>query len=86
MELQYNLCVQVPPAEIETVLMQHPGVRDVGVVGLPDDDAGELPLAFVVRQIGANPTEKELKDFVAERVCVISFRSSICNRRYYYFN
>ncbi|XP_014364060.2 4-coumarate--CoA ligase 1 [Papilio machaon] len=59
---------QVPPAEIETVLMQHPGVRDVGVVGLPDENAGELPLAFVVPQTGANITEKEIQDFVAERL------------------
>ncbi|XP_013136654.1 PREDICTED: 4-coumarate--CoA ligase 1-like [Papilio polytes] len=59
---------QVPPAEIEAVLMQHEGVRDVGVVGLPHPEAGELPVAFVVLQPGASPTEAELRQFVAERL------------------
>ncbi|KPI96568.1 Luciferin 4-monooxygenase [Papilio xuthus] len=59
---------QVPPAEIEAVLLQHEGVRDVGVVGLPHPEAGELPVAFVVPQPGANPTAVELQQFVAERL------------------
>ncbi|KPI96571.1 Luciferin 4-monooxygenase [Papilio xuthus] len=59
---------QVPPAEIEAVLLQHEGVRDVGVVGLPHPEAGELPVAFVVPQPGANPTAAELQQFVAERL------------------
>ncbi|KAI8441493.1 hypothetical protein MSG28_015082 [Choristoneura fumiferana] len=58
---------QVPPAEIEAVLLQHPGVRDAGVVGLPHAASGELPLAFVVAQPGSTVTEEELKKFVAER-------------------
>lgn len=37
----------------------------MGVIGLPDPDAGELPLAFVVRKDGAKVTEKELQDYVA---------------------
>ncbi|XP_068622120.1 luciferin 4-monooxygenase-like [Battus philenor] len=59
---------QVPPAEIETVLAQHSGVRDVGVVGLPHSTAGEVPLAFVVLQPGAIVTESELQQYVAERL------------------
>lgn len=59
----------MPPAEIEAVLLQHPGVRDVGVVGSPNTDAGELPSAFVVPQPGANLSESELQKFVADRVC-----------------
>ncbi|KAF9419160.1 hypothetical protein HW555_004245 [Spodoptera exigua] len=59
---------QVPPAELEAVLLQHEGIRDAAVIGLEDKDAGELPLAFVVRLPGSNVTEKEVKDFVAERL------------------
>ncbi|CAG5052931.1 unnamed protein product [Parnassius apollo] len=59
---------QVPPAEIEAVLLQHKGVRDVGVVGLPHESAGEVPLAFIVPQTGVELTEKELQQFVAERL------------------
>ncbi|XP_045538602.1 luciferin 4-monooxygenase-like [Papilio machaon] len=63
-----NTLIKVPPAEIEAVLLQHEGVRDVGVVGLPNPEAGELPIAFVVPQLGANPTEAEMQHFVAERL------------------
>ncbi|KAF4532198.1 hypothetical protein B566_EDAN002260 [Ephemera danica] len=58
---------QVPPAELEGVLQTHPGVVDAAVVGVPNAEAGELPLAFVVRK---NPavTEKELIEFVAKNV------------------
>jgi acyl-CoA synthetase (AMP-forming)/AMP-acid ligase II len=39
---------QVAPAELESVLRTHPAVADAAVVGVPDDDAGERPVAFVV--------------------------------------
>ncbi|KPJ10989.1 Luciferin 4-monooxygenase [Papilio machaon] len=64
---------QVPPAEIETLLLQHPGVRDVGVVGLPEAVAGEVPLAFVVPQPGVCLLEAELQKFVADRVRALHF-------------
>jgi acyl-CoA synthetase (AMP-forming)/AMP-acid ligase II len=38
----------VAPAEVEAVLLEHPAVRDCGVVGRPDNEAGEIPCAFVV--------------------------------------
>lgn len=56
---------QVPPAEIEAILLQHPAISDAGVVGVPDEAAGELPLAFVVKQANATITEKEIIDYVA---------------------
>ncbi|CAH1164749.1 unnamed protein product [Phaedon cochleariae] len=59
---------QVAPAELEAVLLGHPKVIDVGVVGLPDDISGELPIAFVVKDDEENVTEKELQDFVAKKV------------------
>jgi acyl-CoA synthetase (AMP-forming)/AMP-acid ligase II len=42
---------QVAPAEVELVLLEHPGVHDVGVVGQPDPRAGQVPIAYLV----ANP-------------------------------
>ncbi|XP_072937481.1 luciferin 4-monooxygenase-like [Epargyreus clarus] len=60
--------IQVAPAEIEAVLLQHEGLRDAGVIGIPDDDAGEVPLAFVVLQPGANLNEDDVKRFVSEKL------------------
>lgn len=55
---------QVAPAELEAILLSHPKVADAGVVGLPDELAGELPVAFVVKKT-ENVSEKELQEFVA---------------------
>ena len=52
------------PAELEEVLLEHPGVADVGVIGIPDRDAGEVPKAFVVKANDEKVTEGELKKFV----------------------
>nr|XP_023025173.1 luciferin 4-monooxygenase-like [Leptinotarsa decemlineata] len=59
---------QVAPAEIEAILINHPSVLDAGVVGIPDDEAGELPLAFVVKQSGIDVTERELQEYVSQKV------------------
>ncbi|KAJ6640916.1 Luciferin 4-monooxygenase [Pseudolycoriella hygida] len=56
---------QVPPAELEALILSHPYVKDVGVVGIPDNSAGELPMAFVVKH--GNCTEKDIKEFVASQ-------------------
>jgi long-chain acyl-CoA synthetase len=61
----------VAPAEVEAVLLEHPAVRDCGVVARPDDAAGEIPCAFVVLRDGSQPSEKmkaELCGFVADRL------------------
>ncbi|MGE5206641.1 MAG: class I adenylate-forming enzyme family protein [Chlamydiota bacterium] len=61
----------VAPAEVEAVLLEHPAVRDCGVVGKRDAAAGELPCAFVVLRNGHAPnnrTAAELCDFVAQRL------------------
>jgi acyl-CoA synthetase (AMP-forming)/AMP-acid ligase II len=57
---------QVAPAELEALLQTHPAVVDVAVIGVPDEEAGELPKAFVVA--GAEVTDEELLDYVAQRV------------------
>lgn len=64
----FNLYLQVSPAELEAVILLHPSVKDVGVIGTPDPMAGELPTAFVVKKPGANISEDELKEFVAAKV------------------
>jgi acyl-coenzyme A synthetase/AMP-(fatty) acid ligase len=61
----------VAPAEVESVLLEHPAVRDCGVVGRPDAAAGEIPVAFVVLREGSVASEKmqqELCGFVADRL------------------
>jgi acyl-CoA synthetase (AMP-forming)/AMP-acid ligase II len=57
---------QVPPAELEALIVTHASVADVAVIGIPDEKAGELPKAFVVRN--GDVTEQEIIDFVAARV------------------
>jgi acyl-CoA synthetase (AMP-forming)/AMP-acid ligase II len=60
---------QVAPAELEDVLLAHPAVADVAVVRSPDEAAGEVPKAYVVRKRGAAPADaQELMTWVAERV------------------
>ncbi|MFF7801970.1 4-coumarate--CoA ligase family protein [Streptomyces olivaceus] len=60
---------QVAPAELEALLLGHPGVADAAVVGAYDDDGNEVPHAFVVRRPDApGPSESELMMYVAERV------------------
>ncbi|GMT16882.1 hypothetical protein PFISCL1PPCAC_8179 [Pristionchus fissidentatus] len=59
--------LQVPPAELEDLLLSHPLVRDAAVIGLPDKRRGELVRAYVVR---ANETlsEDDVIKFVAHKV------------------
>jgi acyl-CoA synthetase (AMP-forming)/AMP-acid ligase II len=60
---------QVPPAELEAVLLTHPAIADSAVVGVVDADSGEeVPKAFVVKQSGAELTESEVMEFVASEV------------------
>ena len=59
---------QVSPSELENVIRLHPAVADVAVIGIPDDYAGELPRAFVVKKAGALLTQQELNHFVDPKV------------------
>ena len=58
--------LQVAPAEIEAVLLSHPAVADAAVVPTPDEEAGEVPKAFLVLKGEATP--EEIMAYVAERV------------------
>jgi acyl-CoA synthetase (AMP-forming)/AMP-acid ligase II len=61
----------VAPAEVEAVLLEHPAVKECGVVGRRDDAAGEVPVAFVALRDGFLDSHKlgdELCVFVADRL------------------
>jgi 4-coumarate--CoA ligase len=59
---------QVAPAELEAELQTCPGVADAAVVGKPDDEAGEVPVAFVVRASGSEVSGDEIAAYLAERL------------------
>lgn len=59
---------QVAPAELERELLLHPDIVDAAVVGTPDERQGELPRGFVVCREGSQLTEKDVTDFMADRV------------------
>ncbi len=56
----------VYPAEVESVLHEHPAVREAAVVGVPDERWGEVGVAFVV--LDGEVGDDELRDFCAERL------------------
>jgi long-chain acyl-CoA synthetase len=60
--------INVYPREIEEVLYQFPGVREVAVIGVPDSRRGEQPMAFVAANEGAVLEEKSMLEFVRERL------------------
>lgn len=57
---------QVAPAEIETVLLGHPAVLDCAVFGIPDEQAGEVPVAAVQLDPARPVSEEELQALVAD--------------------
>ncbi|XP_052808168.1 uncharacterized protein LOC128237001 [Mya arenaria] len=59
---------QVAPATLEDILLRHDAIADVGVVGMPDVEAGELPRAYVVRKQGREASEEEIRKFVDDQV------------------
>ncbi|GJP31206.1 hypothetical protein CLOM_g9891 [Closterium sp. NIES-68] len=60
---------QVPPAELEGLLISHPDIADAAVVPAPSEESGEVPVAFVVlQQGGAQLSVGEVKDFISKQV------------------
>ena len=57
---------QVAPAELEALLLSHPAIADVAVIPSPDEEAGEVPKAFVV--LKAEATAESIMEWVGERV------------------
>merc|ERR1712098_473872 len=58
---------QVAPAELEDLIRQHEGVVEVAVTGIPDERAGELPRAYVIRK-NRKVQEQDIMKFVAAHV------------------
>jgi acyl-CoA synthetase (AMP-forming)/AMP-acid ligase II len=58
----------IPPAEIEQVIAEHPGVAEVAVCAVADPVWGEVPAAFVVSGPGPAPTPDEIRDWVRDRL------------------
>ncbi|HMC38164.1 MAG TPA: fatty acid--CoA ligase [Acidimicrobiales bacterium] len=67
----------VYPAEVENVVMSHPDVADVAVIGIPDDKWGETPRAMVVRRPGSELAEADLIAFCRERLAGFKCPTSV---------
>ncbi|OVA17555.1 AMP-dependent synthetase/ligase [Macleaya cordata] len=59
---------QVPPAELEELLQSHPDIVDAAVIPYPNEEAGQVPMAFVVSRPQISINESEIMDFIAKQV------------------
>jgi acyl-coenzyme A synthetase/AMP-(fatty) acid ligase len=59
---------QVPPAELEGLLLTHPAIADSAVIGIEDEESGKVPKAFIVIRKGQAPTAEEIMEVVASQV------------------
>ncbi len=58
----------ISSVEVEGVLLRHPAIQEIAIVGLPHERWGEAPQAFVVLKAGATATEKELRQFARDHL------------------
>jgi long-chain acyl-CoA synthetase len=65
------------PAEIENVLMGHPAVADVAVIGVPHERWGETPKALVVRAPGVEASEQDLIDYSRQHLAKYKCPTSV---------
>lgn len=72
---------KIAAAEVESCLLQHPGLAEAAVISIPDPAYGEAVAAIVVPRQGAAPTETQLQAFVAERLATYKVPSRIVVRR-----
>ena len=59
---------QVPPAELEGLLLQHPDITDAAVIGKEDKDSGEIPKAYVVKLPDSTLSGDDVMDFISGKV------------------
>ncbi len=59
---------QVAPAELEALIVTHPSVADVAIIGIANVEVGEFPKAFIVSKPDTSPTADEIKAFVKEHL------------------
>ena len=67
----------VYPAEVENVLMAHPGISDVAVIGVPHEKWGETAKAIVVKSADSDVTEQDIIDFSRERLARFKCPTSV---------
>ena len=67
----------ISSVEIEAMLLRHPAVQEVAVVGMPDKQWGETPHAFVVLKAGQSATAGELRTFLRDRMAHFKVPKSI---------
>jgi long-chain acyl-CoA synthetase len=68
---------KITPGEVESALDLHPAVAMSAVVGAPDADEGEVPVAFVVTRPGMAVSAEQLTDFLAERIAAYKIPARI---------
>lgn len=56
---------QVAPAELEAILLKHPQIKDAAVIGIPHEETGEVPLAYVVKEPMSTLKEEDVVKFIA---------------------
>ena len=69
---------QVAPATLEDILLRHDAVADVGVIGIPDEEAGELPKAYIVKKPDKQINQKDIQDFVAGTWFITASLTHLC--------
>jgi len=60
--------LQIAPAELEELLLSNPEIEDSAVIPYPDEEAGEVPMAFIARKPASNLTEEDVMEFVGRQV------------------
>ncbi|XP_046655334.1 4-coumarate--CoA ligase 1-like isoform X3 [Daphnia pulicaria] len=60
--------LQVSPTELEKILLGHPDIQDAAVAPVPDEAAGELPRAYIIKRPGSAVTENDIAKFIADQV------------------
>jgi acyl-coenzyme A synthetase/AMP-(fatty) acid ligase len=60
--------IQVAPAELEALLLSHPAILDCAVIPYPDEEGGQIPMAYIVQQPGQKLTAEEIMEWVAKQV------------------
>ena len=72
-----RLTSKITPGEVEAALDLHPAVAMSAVIGAPDPDEGEVPVAVVVTRPGKIVSAAELTDFLADRIAAYKIPARI---------
>ena len=67
----------VSPREIEEILIREPRIREVSVIGLPDEYYGEIVCACVIAKPGQTPTVDEIREYLATRIAAYKLPSRV---------